>query len=63
MIDIKKDFEDDITQIHKLREVVDKGLRTISSIESTPQTFSTLNDFAIKKSAETYANVAQEAHK
>ena len=60
---IKKDFEDDITQIHKLREVVDKGLRTISSIESTPQTFSTLNDFAIKKSAETYANVAQEAYK
>ena len=60
---IGKDFENDPKNINKLRGVVEKGLRTISSIESTPQTFSTLNDFAIKKSAETYANVAQEAYK
>ncbi len=60
---ISKDFENKPENIDKLRSVVEKGLRTISSIESTPQTFSTLNDFAIKKSAETYANVAQEAYK
>ncbi len=60
---ISKDFENKPENIDRLRSVVEKGLRTISSIESTPQTFSTLNDFAIKKSAETYANVAQEAYK
>lgn len=60
---ISKDFENDPANINKTRDVVEKGLRTLSSIQSTPQTFTTLNDFAIKKSAETYANVAQEAYK
>lgn len=59
---VAKDFENSPENIDKLRGVVEKGLRTISSIEATPQTFSTLNNFAIKKSAETYANVAQEAY-
>ena len=60
--EVTKDFEDKPENIDKLRGVVEKGLRTISSIEATPETFSTLNNFAIKKSAETYANVAQEAY-
>jgi sugar phosphate isomerase/epimerase len=60
--EVTKDFEDRPENIAKLRGVVEKGLRTISSIQATPETFSTLNNFAIKKSAETFANVAQEAY-
>jgi len=60
--EISKDFENKPENIDQLRGVVEKGLRTISSIQATPETFTTLNNFAIKKSAETYANVAQEAY-
>tara|TARA_Y100000310_G_scaffold189087_1_gene189048 strand:+ start:71 stop:1900 length:1830 start_codon:yes stop_codon:yes gene_type:complete len=60
---IKKDFENDPKNIEQVREVVEKGIRMLSSIEEVPQTFSTLNDFAVKKSAETFANVAQSAYK
>ncbi len=59
---ISKDFENDINQLGKLREVVDTGLRTLSTIDSTPQTFRPLKEFAIEKSAETFANVAQTAY-
>jgi sugar phosphate isomerase/epimerase len=60
---ISKDFENDVKQLKKLRDVVDMGLRTISTINSNPKNFSKLNDFAINKSAETFANVAQSAYK
>ena len=59
---ISKDFENDVNQIGKLREVVDTGLRTLSTIDSTPKTYRPLRDFAIEKSAETFANVAQSAY-
>ncbi|MAG01980.1 hypothetical protein CMI42_01470 [Candidatus Pacearchaeota archaeon] len=60
---IKKDFENDPNQINKLREVVNNGLRSLALVKSAPATFRPLNDFAIEKSAETFANVAQKAYK
>jgi len=63
MKNIKTDFENNPENIDKVRNVVEQGMRTLSSIQSTPQTFTTLNDFAIKKSAETFANVAQASYK
>ena len=59
---IKKDFENDPRQIEKLRSVVDRGLRTLSTIKTTPEVFKPLREFAIEKSAETFANVAESAY-
>jgi len=59
---IKQDFENDPNQIEKLKEVVDNGLRALSSIQSTPKNFKPLNEFAVEKSAQTFANVAESAY-
>ena len=37
--EMPKDFENDPRQIEKLRSVVDRGLRTLSTIKTTPEVF------------------------
>ena len=59
---IARDFENNPQKIEVLREVVQEGISTLSSIKQTPQTFRPLRDFTIEKSAETFANIAQTAY-
>lgn len=59
---IKNGFENDVESVHQLREIVEKGLRTLGSMKKTPEIFKPLNEFVIDKSAETFANVAQSTY-
>lgn len=56
-------FERNPEKIDQLRNVVSEGLKLLSNLDNTPQLFKPLNDFAVEKSAETFANVAQEVYK
>ncbi len=58
---ISRDFETDPEKMGELRQVVNRGLNTLSGIKQ-PQIFTPLNDFVIKKSAQTFANVAESAY-
>jgi len=59
---ITKDFETDPDQIVKLREVVEHGLKTLSQVKQTPEMWQPLDQFVVKKSAETFANIAEKAY-
>lgn len=58
---ITRDFETDIEKIGQLKDVVEKGLKILSNIK-TPEIYKPLDEFVIKKSAETFANVAEKAY-
>ena len=60
--DISKGIELDPTKIEKLNEVVNEGLKVLKDIEN-PKTWVPLQEFAIDKSSETFANVAASAYK
>jgi len=60
---ITKDLETDFNKVGELRQVVQDGLKTLSNLNQTPEIFQPLNEFVIKKSAETFANVAETAYK
>ena len=59
---ITSDIDTDITKIDELRNVVSDGLNVLSNLSETPQIYKPLNDFAIEKSAQTFANVAESAY-
>lgn len=59
---VKKGIENDPDSLGELRQVVERGLKVLGKIE-TPEIFKPLNDFAINKSSQTFANVAQAAYK
>lgn len=58
---ITGEFEGDIEKIGQLKEVVEKGLKILSNIKN-PEIYKPLDEFVIKKSAETFANVAEKAY-
>jgi len=55
-----KDIEDP-TKVHKLADTIIQGVNVLRSIKP-PKTFKPLRDFAVEKSAETFANLAQRAY-
>lgn len=61
--EISRGIETDPERLEKLREIVDEGLKALSTIGDAPKMFKPLNDFVITKSAETFANVAESAYK
>lgn len=61
--EIYKDFDRDPENIGKLSNVIEDGIKVLDKVSSTPQTYIKLNEFAVKKSAETFANAAEEAYK
>ncbi|MFA5856750.1 MAG: TIM barrel protein [Candidatus Pacearchaeota archaeon] len=61
--DIKGKIKSDIDKDPRvLGEVVEQGLRVLGKIEP-PKSWTKLQDFVVKKSAETYGNVAANAYK
>ena len=60
---IKTGMEKDPEKIKVLGEIVDKGLKVLGNLKQTPKTFERLQPFIIKKSAETFANVAESVYK
>ncbi|MEK6872781.1 MAG: TIM barrel protein [Nanoarchaeota archaeon] len=58
---ISRDFETDPEKIQQLRQVVERGLDALSGLKP-PQIFTPLDNFVVKKSAQTFANVAESAY-
>ncbi len=54
-------IESDPGKLEQLRNIVERGLKTLSNV-STPKILKPLDEFVIKKSAETFANVAESAY-
>ncbi len=46
----------------KMQQVLEQGLETFNNIRSVPEIYKPLDDFAMKKSTETFANVAWNAY-
>ena len=59
---ISPNMEKNPQKINELKNVIDKGLKTLRNID-TPEVFEPLHDFVIKQSSTTYANVAKTAYK
>ncbi len=59
---ITRDIGRDTEKLEDLKEVVERGLKTLQNLNEIPQLVKPLNDFVIKKSAETFANVAESAY-
>jgi hypothetical protein len=60
--DIGPGIESDPQQLEKLKNVVEKGLNVLQRVEEAPQVYERLQPFMIKKSAETFANVAKQVY-
>jgi hypothetical protein len=58
---VQEGFENDPTKLTDFADVIEKGLKILGSIEKAPRMYEPLNDFVLDKSAETFANVAQES--
>jgi len=54
-------IERDFDKLNDLKDVVEKGLRTLSNLKEPPKMIKVLNEFAIDKSAQTFANIAESA--
>ncbi len=54
-------IESEPERTEDLREIIHLGIKTLSDVEA-PKIFRPLNNFAIDKSAETFANVAESAY-
>ena len=59
---ISRDIGRDPEKLEDLKEVVERGLKTLQNLNEIPKLVRPLNDFVIKKSAETFANVAESAY-
>lgn len=61
---IKEGIETDPEKINKLRDIVTRGLKDLSQIksENAPKMWKPMDEFVTKKSAETFANVAESAY-
>ena len=55
-------IDTDLSRVEELRGVVNEGLNVLQGLNETPQIYKKLNDFAIEKSAQTFANVAESAY-
>ncbi|MBT4166257.1 sugar phosphate isomerase/epimerase [archaeon] len=60
---IKPGMEKDPENINVLGEIIEEGLDVLGNLKETPQTYERLQPFIIKKSAETFANVAKDVYK
>jgi hypothetical protein len=60
-----KEFKDNPTKIKEFSDTLSQGMMVLNSInaDSAPQQYKPLREFAIKKSAETFSNVALNAYK
>ncbi|MFH1358990.1 MAG: TIM barrel protein [archaeon] len=52
-------IQTDPGKLKQLGQVVTRGLKTLNELDDTPKMWQPLDEFAIKKSAQTFANVAE----
>jgi len=56
-------IQTDPAKLKQLGEVVDRGLKTLAKLDDTPKMWKPLDVFAIEKSSQTFANVAEAGWK